>query len=77
MRQVEDHVRPGLTRRVPNICVLLSSFFQESVSSFAINMLQLQSASITDQNVAIHILHSGGLAKSEKLIMCKVILNSI
>jgi hypothetical protein len=40
MRQVQDHVRPGLTRRVPNICVLLSSPFQERVSNFAVNVLQ-------------------------------------
>ena len=77
MRQVEDHVRPGLTRRDPTICVLLSSLFQERVSNFAINMLLLQGASITEQNVAINILQSGGLAKPEKQIVDKAILNSI
>ena len=77
MRQVEDHVCPGLNRRVPTICVLLSSLFQERVSNFAINMLLLQGASINEQNVAINILQSGGLAKPEKQIVDKAILNSI
>ena len=77
MRQVEDHVRPGLTRRVPTICVLFSSLFQERVSNFAINVLLLQNATITEQNVAINILESGGLAKPEELIMDKAVLNSV
>ena len=47
MRQVDDHVRPGLTRRVPTICVLLSSFFQERVCNFTIKVLLLQNATIT------------------------------
>ena len=77
MRQVEDHVRPGLTRRVPTIFVLLSSPFQERVSNFAINVLLLQNATITEQNVANKILESGGLAKPEELIMDKAVLNSV
>jgi hypothetical protein len=47
MRQVENHVRPGLTMRIPPIYMLLSAFFQERVSYFA-NMLLLQRASITE-----------------------------
>ena len=77
MRQVEDHVCPGLTRRVPTICVLLSTLFQERVSNFAINVLLLQNASITEQNLGIKILESGGLAKPEELIIRKAILNSV
>jgi hypothetical protein len=38
MRQVEDHVCPGRTRRVPTICVLLGTLLQERVSNFAINV---------------------------------------
>ena len=68
---------PGLTRLVPAICVLLSSLFQEHVSNFAIIMLLLQSASITEQNVAINVLESGDLAKPEELIVDKDILNSV
>jgi len=77
MPQVEDHVRPGLTRRIPTICVLLSTLFQERVSNFAINVLLLQNATITEQNVAINILESGSLAKAEELIVYKAILNSV
>ena len=77
MRQVEDHVRPGLTRRVATICVLLSSFFQECVSNFAINVLLLQNTTITKQNMRVNILEAGGLTKPEKLIMYKTILNSV
>ena len=77
MRQVEDHVCPDLTRCVPTICVFLSSFFQERVSNFAINVLMLQNAMITEQNVRVNILESGGLAKPEKMIMYKTILNRI
>ena len=68
MRQVEDHVRPGLSRRVPTICMLLSALFQERVSNFAIHVLLLQNASSTEQNVATNILESGDLAKPEELI---------
>ena len=77
MRQVEDHVRPGLTRRVPTICVLLSSFLQERISNFAINVLLLQNAKITEQNVAINILESGGLAKPEELMVDKAVLKIV
>ena len=42
MPQVEKHVRPGLNSRIPPICTLLSAFFQERVSYFAINVLLLQ-----------------------------------
>jgi hypothetical protein len=59
------------------ICVLLSSLFQERVSNFAINVLLLQNATITEQNVAINILESGSLAKAEELIVYKAILNSV
>jgi hypothetical protein len=52
MRQVENHVRPSPTSatmiRVPPICMLLSALFHERVSFFAINMLLLQRASITE-----------------------------
>ncbi len=41
------------------------------------NVLLLQNASITEQNVAFNTLESGGLAKPEKLIVDKTILNSI
>jgi hypothetical protein len=42
---------------------MLSSLFQERVGKFVMNMLLLQNASITEQNGAINILYSGGLAK--------------
>jgi hypothetical protein len=45
---VEDHVRPGLAIGIPAICMVLNSLFQERVSDFAINVLLLQSASITE-----------------------------
>jgi hypothetical protein len=54
--------------------VLLSSLFQEHVSNFAINVLLCENATITEQNVDIHILESGGLTK---LIMYEAILNSV
>jgi hypothetical protein len=50
---------------------------QERVSNFAIIVLLLQNATITEQNVAINILESGGLAKPEELIMYKAVLNSV
>ena len=74
---MEDHVRPGLTRRVPTICILLSSLFQERVSNFAINVLLLQNAPITEQNMRVYILEEGGLRKPENLIMYKTILNRV
>ena len=70
-------MRPGLTRRVPTICVLLSSFFQECVSNFEINELLLQNATITEQNMRVSILETGGLTKPENLIMYKTILNRV
>jgi hypothetical protein len=57
--------------------MLLSSLFQELVGNFAINVLLLQNASITEQNVAIKILESGALAKPEELIVDKAILNGV
>ena len=57
--------------------MLLSSLFQERVSCYAINLLLLQNASIIEQNVGIKILESGGLAKPEKLIVDKAILNGV
>ena len=56
--------------------MLLRSLFQERVSNFAINVLLLQNATITEQNVAIKILESD-LAKPEELIVDKAILNSV
>jgi hypothetical protein len=70
-------VRPDLARRVPTICVLLSSLFQERVSNFAINVLLLENATITEQNMRVNILESGGLAKPEELIMYKAVLNNV
>ena len=75
MRQVEDHVCQGLTRRVPTICVLLSTLFQERISNFAICCCRV--ATITEQNMRINILESSGLAKPEELIMYKAVLNSV
>jgi hypothetical protein len=51
MGRVKDHVFPGLARRVPTICVLLSAPFEERVSYFAVYMLLLQDATITEQNI--------------------------
>ncbi len=50
MRQVKDHVCPGLARRVPTICVLLIALFQERVGYFTVYMLLLQDTTITEQN---------------------------
>ena len=58
-------------------CVLFSSLFQERVSNFAINVLLLQNATITEQNTRVNILESGGLATPEELIMYKAVLNSV
>ena len=77
MSQVEDHVQPNLTRRVPTICMLISSFFQECVSNFVINVLLLQNTTITDQNMRVNIFQTGDLTKPQKLIMYKTILNSV
>jgi hypothetical protein len=65
MPQVEDHVRPGLTRRIPTICVLLSTLFQERVSNFAVYMLLQQDATITEQDMNIGVLESSSLAKPD------------
>jgi hypothetical protein len=46
MRQVKDHVCPGLAIRVPAVSVLLGALFQERVSNFTIYMLLLQNAKI-------------------------------
>jgi hypothetical protein len=56
---------------------LLSSFLQERVSIFSINVLLLQNSTITEQNVTINILESGDLGKPEELIMYKVVLNNV
>ena len=68
---------PDLPRRVPTICVLFSTLFQEHVSNFAINVLLLQNATITEQNMRVNILEAGGLTKPKKLIMYKTILNIV
>jgi hypothetical protein len=49
VRQVKYHVCSDLTRRVPTICVFLSTLCLERVSNFAVYMLLLQSATITEQ----------------------------
>jgi hypothetical protein len=68
IRQVEDHVWPGLTRRVPTIYVLLSTLFQECISNFAVYMLLLQKVTITEQNMrVISIFESSCLGKPEEL----------
>jgi hypothetical protein len=63
MRQMNDHVCPGLARRVPPLGVLLSTPFQERVSNFTVYMLLLYYATITEQNMRINKLESSGLAK--------------
>jgi hypothetical protein len=68
MRQVKDHICPGLARRVPTICLLLSAPFHERVSYFAVYMLLLQYATITKQNIRVDILESSGMAKSSSMI---------
>ncbi len=62
MRQV--YVCPGLASRVPTICMLLSTPFQEHVSNFAINMLLLQNATIMEKNVRVSILESTWIASN-------------
>ena len=62
MGQVYYYVRPGLTKRVPAICMLLSSPFQEHVSYFEINVLLLLRASIIEETVGIKIQEAGSLA---------------
>jgi hypothetical protein len=74
MRQVEDPVCPGLTSRVPTICVLLSTLLQVRIDNFAINMLLLQNATITEQNMRFSILESSGLAKPEELILSEELI---
>jgi hypothetical protein len=41
MRQMKNHVCPGLVRRVPPLSVLLNTLFQERVSNFTVCMLLL------------------------------------
>jgi hypothetical protein len=77
MRQVEDHVCPVLTGRVPTICVLLSGLFQVRVSYFTVYMLLLQDTTIAKQNMRIKTLESSGLAKPDELIMYKAVLYCI
>jgi hypothetical protein len=74
MRQVEDLVCPVLARRVPTICVLLSTLFQERVSNFVVNMMLLH-ATITEKNMRINVLESSVLTKPEDLVMYKSVLN--
>jgi hypothetical protein len=40
-------------------------------------VLLLQNATITEQDMGVNILESGGLAKPEELIMYKAVLNSV
>jgi hypothetical protein len=60
---------------------LIGSLLQERVSYFAIKMLLLQRASITEQNMRVNILETVDLAKPEELIVTliinEVILNSV
>ena len=70
-----DESQPS--RRVPTIYVVFGSFCQECFSNFAINVLLLQNATITEQNMRVDILETGGMAKPEKLIMYKTILNRV
>ena len=77
MRQVKEHVCPGLARRVPAVSVLLGALFQERVSNFTVYMLLLQNATIIKHNMRTNKLQSGGLAKSNKLVVYEAILNSI
>jgi hypothetical protein len=65
MRQVEDHVFPGLATRVPTISVLLSTPFQERVSNFAVYILLLQDATIMEQDMRIGVLESSNLANPD------------
>ncbi len=77
MRQVKAHACPSLARRVPTASVLLVALFQERVSNFTVYMLLLQNTTIIQHNMRIKKLESGGLAKSENLVVQKAILNSI
>ena len=73
-------MNPGLTRGIPVIWMLFSNFsslFQEHVSTFEINVLLLHNTSITEQIVVVNMLESSDLAKSEELIVEKVILNNV
>jgi hypothetical protein len=56
MRQVKDHVCPGLARRVPAVSVLLGALFQERFSYFTVYMLLLQDATISEQDMRIGVL---------------------
>ena len=78
MRQVENHVSPGLDG-IPSIWMVFGSLFQEHVNYFTINMLLLTSGSITEQDMGINILESGVLVNPEKenLMVDKSILNRV
>ena len=75
--QVNTHVCPCFARRVPTICVLFSTLFQERVSYFAVYVLLLQHTAIRKHNMWINVLKPGSLAKAKKLVVNKAILNSI
>jgi hypothetical protein len=70
-------VCPGLARRIPTVCMLLGALFQERVSYFTVYMLLLQDATISEKDMRIGIFESSSLAKPNKLIMDKAVLNSI
>ncbi len=74
---MEDHVCPGLARRIPTVCILLSALFQERVSYFTVYMLLLQDATISEQDMRIGVLESSSLAKPNQLVVDKAVLNSI
>ncbi len=77
MRQVKDHVCPGLARRVPAVNVLFGVLFQERVGNFTVYMLLLQNITIIKYNMRINILEASDLTESDKLVVYKDILNSI
>ena len=70
-----------------SVGVELGTLFQECVNNFTVYMLLLQNATITKHymriytiikhNMRICILESGGLAKSNRFVVYKAILNSI
>ncbi len=68
---------PGLARRVPPVCMLLSALFQERVSYFTVYILLLQDETISEQGMRVGVLQSSSLAKPKQLVMYKAILNSI
>ncbi len=77
MGEVQHHVCPGIVNSIPPICMVFSSFFQNRVSNFAINVLQLDNSTITEQNMRVKILETGVLTKPEELIMYETILNRV